>query len=43
MKKRTTPARKAAHKKDIWEQLEEHRKNPAYVKAVREFIRKTTS
>ncbi len=28
--------------KDIWQEIEEHMKNPNYVKAVKEFIKHTT-
>ena len=37
---------KNSHRKrkhDVWKDIEEHRKNPEYIKAVREFIHKTTS
>ena len=32
-----------ARKRDIWKDIAEHNKNPRYVRAVYEFIRKTTS
>ena len=33
---------KRSNKKDVWEEIEEHMKNPNFVKAVKEFIRLTT-
>jgi len=38
--KASSRSRKA---KKLFEEIEEHRKNPKYVRAVREFIRRTTS
>lgn len=33
---------KKSKKKDIWDEIEEHMKDPNFVKAVHEFIRITT-
>ena len=34
---------KTSAKKDIWEQIKEHQKDPEYIRAAYEFIRLTTS
>ncbi len=34
--------RKQIVKKDIWERIKEHQKNPEYIRAAYEFIRLTT-
>ena len=34
---------KPKSKNNIWEQIKDHRKDPRFVKAVKDFIRATTS